>query len=68
MRDGRFDYLYKQILAGEKETRSLLIHFENSYKDILNKSNVDVIAEKLQKKADKATILSELNKKKAKTE
>ena len=60
MRDGRFDYLYEQVLIGEHETKTLLINYEQYSQKAMNTKNVDIIAEKLQQKADKATILKDL--------
>ena len=58
MEDGRFSELFKQIANGEKETRKLLIQFEKDYPGVMKSSNVNEIAENLQAKGDKATILS----------
>lgn len=60
MKDGQFEALYAQILNGEKETRSILIHFEEEYPGVTKESNVEEIAGNLQKKADRASILAKL--------
>lgn len=64
MKDGRYELLYDQIARGEKETRELLVRFEEDYPGVTSKSNVDEIAESLQEKADRASILATLRKKK----
>lgn len=58
--DGRFEQLYSQMAADEKETRSLLIQFEQNYPDILKKENADSVAENLQKKTNRASLLASL--------
>ena len=63
MKDGRFEELYKQTAMGEKETRELLIRFEEDYPGVMKGSNVDAIAENLQKNADRASILAMLREK-----
>lgn len=63
MSDGHFEMLYRQTLAGEKETRELLIGFEESYPGVTKESNVDKIAENLQKKTDRASVLAKLREK-----
>lgn len=65
MEDGRFEELYDQTAIGEKETKDLLLQFERDYPDVTKESNVDEIAGKLQKKTDRASILSMLREKKA---
>lgn len=64
MNDGRFDVLYEQTASGEDETKELLIRFEHDNPGVTTSSNVDEIAESLQKKADQASILAMLRKKK----
>lgn len=64
MADGRFERLYAQTAQGEKETRELLIQFEQDYPGVTKESNVDAIAGNLQKKADKASILAQLRQRK----
>ena len=66
MADGRFEQLYAQTVQGEKETKELLIEFEQDYPGVTKKTNMDAIAENLQKKADKASILAQLRQKKSK--
>ncbi len=68
MSDGRFRLLYEQIVQGEKETKDLLVQFEKDYPGVTNTTNVDSIANDLQKKADKASILDQLRQKKAEVE
>ena len=64
MKDGRFEMLYDQIALGEKETRELLVRFEKDYPGVTSQSDVDEIAESLQKKTDRASILATLRKRK----
>lgn len=65
MEDGRFEELYEQTASGEKETKALLLQFEQNYPGITKESNVDEIAGTLQKKADRASILAKLREKKS---
>ena len=60
MADGQFEQLYEQTARGEKETKELLIQFEKDYPGVTKKANVDGIAENLQKRSDKASILAQL--------
>ena len=53
-----------KIAKGEKETKELLLQFEEAHPNITKDSNVDEIAETLQIKSDRATILAELRKQK----
>lgn len=64
MQDGNFIALYEQTLRGEKETKNLLIGFEQNYPGVAKETNVDEIAENLQKKTNRASVLAELRKKK----
>ena len=64
MQDGHFTELFEQAVNGEQETRELLIRFEQDYPGVTKESNVDEIAEKLQKKSDRATVLASLREKK----
>lgn len=65
MEDGRFGELYEQTASGEKETKALLLQFEQNYPGITKESNVDEIAGTLQEKADRASILAKLREKKS---
>ena len=65
MEKGRFDQLYGQIVQGERETKELLIHFEQDYPGVTTDSNIDAIAGTLQKKSDKASILAQLRQNKS---
>ena len=65
MGDGRFVELYEETARGERETKDLLIQFEKDYPGVARESNVDEIAGNLQKKADQASVLASLRKKKA---
>ena len=64
MADGRFEQLYEQVTFGEQETKELLIQFEKDYPGVTKGTNVNGIAENLQKKSDKASILAQLQQKK----
>lgn len=59
MVNGRFEELYEQTASSEKEVGALLIQFEQNYPNTVTDKNVTEIAENLQKKADRATILGE---------
>ena len=63
MQDGHFRELYEQTMAGEKETRELLIGFEQNYPGVTNEGNVTEIAENLQNKTDRASVLAQLRNK-----
>ncbi len=65
MTNGDFEQLYKETVQGEQETKELLVQFEKNYPGVAKESNVNNIAENLQKKADKASILTELRRKKS---
>ncbi len=68
MQDGRFTELYAQTLLGEQETKNLLVHFEKDYPGVTKEGNVDTIAEHLQQKSNKASILAKLRQKQNQTE
>ena len=68
MVNGRFEELYEQTASSEKEVGVLLIQFEQNYPNTVTDKNVTEIAENLQKKADRATILAKLREKKADTD
>ncbi len=55
--------LFEQTAAGEKETRELLMQFEQEYPGATTEENVDAIAGTLQKKSDRASILAKLREK-----
>lgn len=58
MADGRFEYLYDQVVRGEKEARELLIKFEQEYPGVTNTSNVRNILDNLQESASRDSLLS----------
>ena len=60
MENRRYEQLYEQTINGERETRELLIQFEKDYPGIAKEDNVDAIAENLQKKTNKASIIAQL--------
>ena len=63
MKMGNFAELYEQTVSGEKETRELLVQFEQNYPGITRDTNVDTIAGNLQKKSNRASILTKLREK-----
>ncbi|MBO6054951.1 MAG: hypothetical protein J6P31_05465 [Oscillospiraceae bacterium] len=65
MANGHFEELYRQTAIGEEETKALLIQFEQDYPGIAKESNADVIAEDLQRKTNRASVLARLREKKA---
>lgn len=65
MGDGRFEQLYDQLVKAEQEIKELLIQFEKEYPGTTKADNVDFIAENVQKKEDKTSILSQLRKRKS---
>lgn len=64
MRDGNFSELYAQTIIGEKETKELLIGFDRDYPGVTKEANVNEIAENLQKKTSRASILAQLRERK----
>lgn len=64
MADGHFTQLYTQVSENEKDTKDMLIQFEQDYPGFMKEENVNDIADTLQKKADKASILAQLRKEK----
>lgn len=66
MRDGHFSELYAQTIIGEKETKELLIGFEQDYPGVTKEANVNEIAENLQKKTSRASVLAQLRERKPK--
>ena len=68
MLDGRFTELYTQTVIGEKETKKLLIEFEQNYPKVSKENNVDTIAENLQRKTNRASVLAQLRERKSETE
>ena len=64
MADGRFEELYEQTASGEKEVGALLVRFEQNYPNVITGKNVNEIAGNLQKKTDRASILTMLREKK----
>ena len=65
MQTGHFQELYAQTMQGERETRNLLLRFEETYPGVTQEDNVDDIAGTLQKKASKAAILAQLRERQA---
>ena len=65
MQDGRFSELYEQTVAGERDTKELLVHFEQDYPRITKEDNVDEIAKNLQRVSDRASVLAKLREKQA---
>lgn len=60
MLDGHYSELYTQTIIGEKETKELLIRFEQDYPGVTKEANVNEIAENLQKKTNRASVLAQL--------
>ncbi len=60
MNSDQLAQLYEQTATGEKETKELLIQFEQEYPGITKESNVDAIARTLQKKTNRASVLAQL--------
>ena len=52
--------LYKETVEGEKETKELLMQFDQNYPGTINSANVDDITVNLQKKTNRASILAQL--------
>lgn len=65
MQNGHFSELYAQTVKGEKETKNLLLHFEQDYPGLTKEANVNEIAENLRRKTNRASVLAQLRKKKA---
>ena len=65
MDDGHFEELYAQTVSGEKEVSALLVQFEQDYPGVVRMTNVNEIADTLQKKTDRASILAKLREKKS---
>ncbi len=62
MENGDFETLYAQIIRGEQETKDLLLEFEKNYPQTIRPENVDTIAENLQQKTDRASVMAMLRK------
>ena len=62
MQEGDFESLYEEVRTGEKETKELLIQFEQDYPGVTKETNVNEISDNLQKKASEAEILQLLMK------
>ena len=60
MHNGQLAQLYEETAVGEKETRELLLQFEQDYPGVTKQDNVDAIAGTLQKKTNRASVLSRL--------
>ena len=60
MENGEFQQLYQKTKQEEQETKNLLIQFEQDYPGVTTGGNVDGIAENLQKKSDKVSLLARL--------
>lgn len=60
MKSNQLAELYAQTMAGEKETKELLLKFEKDYPGVTKISNVDSIAGTLQKKTNRASVLAQL--------
>ena len=60
MHSGQLAQLYAQTAAGDKETKELLLRFEQDYPGVTKESNVDAIAGTLQKRTNRASVLAQL--------
>lgn len=60
MHSGQLAQLYAQTAAGEKETKELLLRFEQDYPGVTKESNVDAIAGTPQKRTNRASVLAQL--------
>ena len=65
MENGDFEALYEEVVGAEQETKGLLLDFEKTYPKALGSENVDTIAETLQQKTDRASVMAMLRKKRA---
>lgn len=50
MRDGGFDVLYAEVTAGEQESKSILLDFEQQYPGVANHANMNDILRDLRKR------------------
>lgn len=64
MKNGQFQEMYGEVMHGEEETKELLIQLEEVYPETIKEKNIDEIAENLQEKSDRASILQKLKNKK----
>ncbi|MBQ8935503.1 MAG: hypothetical protein IJ049_03780 [Oscillospiraceae bacterium] len=64
MGNSNFEELYEQTVTGEKETKDLLIRFEQDYPGVTKGENVDNIAGNLQERSGRASILARLRERK----
>ena len=53
MRDGQFEKLYSETVAGEKNAKDVLIKFDKEYPATVNESNIDEIIRKLREKNER---------------
>ena len=60
MENGDYETLFAKVRAGEQETKTLLIEYEKHAPGVMKQSNVNVIADKLQSKSDRASVLKQL--------
>ena len=60
MESGKIEQLYEEILEGEQETKSLLLQFEQNYPGVATIANVDAIADQLQQKSGRESVLAKL--------
>lgn len=62
LKEEHLNTLYAEISANEKDTKKLLIQFEQDYPGVTKQSNVNAIAENLQKKSNSDFLLAQLRK------
>ncbi len=65
MENGDFKALYDAVVRGEQETKGLLLNFEKNYPQAMKPENADTIADTLQQKTDRATVMAMLRKRQA---
>lgn len=60
MDNGDFEALFATVQHSEQETKTLLTEYEKRAPGVMKQSNVDAIANQLQSKSDRASVLKQL--------
>ena len=60
MDNGDFEALFATVQLGEQETKTLLTEYEKRAPGVMKQSNVDAIADQLQGRSDRASVLKQL--------
>ena len=60
MENGDFEALYAQVVRAEQETKELLLDIEKDCLRAVSPENVDAVAETLQQKTDRASVIAAL--------